>query len=102
MIDEEKAKILKSTEKLWNERNRLKELEKENAELKENHESDKQAIKLMIDKGTNLEKENAKLFKMLEIVLPKALEHENHIFYEHKRTLEQYRAELEERVENEK
>ena len=31
---EEKAEILKSTEKLWNERNRLKELEKENAELK--------------------------------------------------------------------
>lgn len=34
MTYEEKVVILKSTEKLWNERNRLKELEKENAELK--------------------------------------------------------------------
>lgn len=34
MIDEEKKEILKSTEKLWNERNRLKELEKENERLK--------------------------------------------------------------------
>lgn len=47
-------------------------------------------------------KENARLSKMLEIVLPKALEYENHIFYEHKRTLEQYRAELEKRVEKSK
>lgn len=61
MTKEEKVKILKSTEKLWNERNRLKELEKENAELKENHESDKQAIKLMINKGVNIEKENEEL-----------------------------------------
>ena len=34
MTNKEKAEILKSTEKLWNERNRLKELVKENVQLK--------------------------------------------------------------------
>lgn len=74
---------------------------------KEGYAQDEQMLMAsgeVVKKGflDHLAKENAKLSKMLEIVLPKALEHENHIFYEHKRTLEQYRAELENFVENEK
>lgn len=49
MNNEEKAEILKSTEKLWNERNRLADLEKENAELKAQVEELKNMASKQVD-----------------------------------------------------
>ena len=42
---------------------RIRDLESENAELKELHESDKKSLALIVEKGAKLEKENAELEK---------------------------------------
>lgn len=39
----------------------IEQLEKENTELKENHESDKRSLSLIVDKGLKLEKQIEKM-----------------------------------------
>lgn len=69
MNNEEKAEILKSTEKLWNERNRLKELEKENAELKEKIEDFRKFVETLSENHENeIEQYKARIEKMKSFI----------------------------------
>lgn len=64
MTDEEKDTIKNFNTNeclIYNLTEKVTNLEKENAELKEKHESNKRALKLIIKKGVELEKENAEL-----------------------------------------
>ena len=64
----EKTEILKATENLWNERNKLKELERENAELKGKADIVLNNWCKVDDPCSHLKKRDEQLIKAKEII----------------------------------